>query len=125
MDPDAKARVAALTDKSQGLEFVKHIGDDDLFFRPGNRTAIVLLGIWTGMPDDLLRAVRARRRMTVTGECPICGVILGSSDQGPNRILSEHEEDCPAVNEWIRPRFLSWIHDVGAYALGRRIQELP
>lgn len=114
---DAIAKVTRAVDATEPLEFVKHFDLDDAYKR--GRTLLVIPGIWTGMPTDLLIAMRDRRKATVTGRCPRCDACIE-----PATGTWRHERRCPVADDLLRPMLTRWARQVGP-ARGRRIQEQP
>lgn len=118
---DAIGKAAKALDTSEPLEFVRHVGDSDAYVRgprPGGYL-FVLPGIWTGMPADLLAAMRLRRKANVTGRCPRCDACVQ-----PATGTWVHERRCPVADDVLGPRLSRWARQVGP-ARGRRIQEQP
>lgn len=117
---DTAANCARAYDSTLPLQFVQHYTDDDLYMRGGRGgTAFLIMGLWTGMPPDLLAAVRARRAASVTGRCPVCDAAV---EVGTGTMV--HGRRCPVTNERLCPPFARWLRRVGP-ARGRRIREAP
>lgn len=119
---DLIGHAARSMDSREPLTFVGHIGDNDVLKRgptPGG-VLIVVPGIWTSMPPILLSALRARRSCSTTGRCRICGEVAALST-----VALGHADGCPVLDENLGPLFGAWARQVGSYARGRRIQEIP
>lgn len=118
---DAIALAARFLDSPEPIEFLRHLGDDDAYLRgpsPGG-SLIVIPGIWTGMPPELLAAMRARRACSVAGRCPSCGACVELATG-----TYAHESDCPVSDDRLRPLLTRWVRKVGLVR-GRRIVETP
>lgn len=115
---DTIGLVAKAYDKTMPLEFVRHLNDNDIYMR--DKSMFVLPGIWTTMPADLIAAVRMRRTTCVTGRCPSCDACLESAT-GTIR----HERWCSVSDSTLIPALRRWHRQVGKYARGKRIQEIP
>lgn len=127
MDPpdhgtaDVTAAHAQSLDPTRPWEFVGHIDNDDAYLsgpRPGGVLSMVP-GIWSGMPDELLVAMRARRKASSTGRCPNCDacVELGTG-------VFWHEDWCRLTDKHLGPVVAAWVRRVGP-ARGRRLVEDP
>ncbi|WP_435589788.1 hypothetical protein [Micromonospora aurantiaca (nom. illeg.)] len=115
---DTAASVSRAVDPGQDLVFIRHIGDDDAYRR--GDALLVVPGIWTAMPPQLLAVMRDRRACTLTGRCPRCDICVE-----PATGTFHHEPDCPVGDGHLRPALQAWVWQVGRYARGRRIQETP
>lgn len=107
------------------MEFLRHIDSDDVYHdgpTPGGRI-YVIPGMWTSMPEDLMAALRARRRAAVTGQCLECGTAMDSLKDEVGTM--QHESDCMVTDGAVQPLVMTWVKRVGRYARGRRIVEDP
>ncbi|RZU52668.1 hypothetical protein EV385_4546 [Krasilnikovia cinnamomea] len=119
---DTIATVARCLDDDGPLVLLARDGNDDLYHRgpvPGG-SIYLIPGLWSTMPPDLLRALRARRRADITGRCDACGAALTLSTG-----QMAHESDCNVGNDRLRPMLSAWLRRVGRYARGRRLTEDP
>ena len=104
---DRKAAVVRAWDTEPKL--VALLPLDDLYV--AGDVALIVPGLWSGLPADVLDAVIARRVADLTGECPICGGCSSASEQ------FWHEYECPATNERLSPA----LQDFRPEDLGERL----
>lgn len=104
------------------LTFLKHVGSDDIYHRGPEEGGIIIVvpGLWTSMPDDLLAALRSRRRASATGRCPECEAVVNIAAAAVH-----HEDYCVVSDDNLVPAITAWARNVGLYARGRRIVEDP
>ena len=118
---DDIARAAKIVDTSQPLTFVAIVDYRDCYRRGTDEDALLLVpGLWSGMPAELLEATRARRRCSATGRCPECGAAANLAEAA-----IDHEPDCPINSENYEPMLDRWTSKVGHFARGRRLREDP
>jgi hypothetical protein len=116
---DKAAAAARVFDRSTGpLTLVTQAINEDAYQR--GDIMIVIPGIWSSMPMDLLRAMRDRRLASVSGRCPACDAVVGVADG-----LLWHERDCHACDDLLGPKLTAWSKRVGQFARGRRLVEDP
>ena len=118
---DAVGKAVRALDTTEPLTLIRRIGDDDLYHRgptPGG-SMFLIMGLWTGMPAELLTAVRMRRTTGVTGRCPNCDTCLDVTTG-----TYTHEHWCVVGNDRLGPMLTRWLRRVGV-ARGRRIEEDP
>lgn len=119
-----------LLSTDEPLTFVRHLGDDDVFHRGPDQGGVAILapGLWANMPAGLLAAMRARRACAAGYRCPLCGAdraVTPGSRPGLLRDLFAHEPACPVTDEHLARALAAWERQVGRYARGRRLQEIP
>jgi hypothetical protein len=119
---DAIADTARSMDRALPLTFLRHLGNDDVLHRGPEQggALIVVMGIWSGMPPALLATVRARRSCAVSGRCPECGTCV---DLGEGQFA--HESQCSVSDDRLGAALAAWLHQVGLFARGRRLLEVP
>lgn len=118
---DTIAALARGMDPTEPIVFKGHDGDNDIFHRGPTPGGVLMLvpGIWTGMPPPLLAAMRARRACSTTGRCQVCGECAS-----PAAGTFPHESWCPVAEDLWR-QYAAWARQVGRFARGRRIEEIP
>lgn len=110
-------------DKDSGpLVFLQHNDSDDIYMRKSEASNALfsIPGLWTSMPTNLISALRARRRASVTGRCPDCD---GVAELTTGAVW--HESRCAVSDDHLAPQLTNWSRAVGLYARGRRIVEDP
>lgn len=113
-----------MNDSPGTLTLVQQLPNDDVY-RTGptpDNTLYVIPGLWSGMPNDVLQLLRARRKASVTGTCPICGA---TAEVGEQRRTMAHEDFCGTADDYLGPKLATWAREVGTYARGRRLAEDP